>query len=108
MRLDRGEVTLRLRVDQAPERVRPVDRMIGRELEEPAARRATLVELPGRVQEAWSEPGRGRAARRIAEHRTDPLEGCFGGRRRHDERLQREIGVRLAPGKMAPELADQR
>ena len=70
--LDRREVALGLGVDQPAERVRPardrpVDRVVRGQLEEPAGRRAALVELAGRVEEARPVAGGRRAARRVAE-----------------------------------------
>ena len=60
--LERLEIARRLRVDQLAEGVRPagdraVLRMIGRELQEPADRRAALVELAGRVEETRAIAG---------------------------------------------------
>src|ERR1700754_153632 len=46
----------------------------GRELHEDAAGRASLVQLPGRVQEARAVAGRRRAARRVAQVRANLLD----------------------------------
>ena len=114
VRLDRREVALRLGVDQPAERVRPardraVDRVVGGELEEPAARRAALVELAGRVEEARPVAGGRRAAasRRGAAPGSGSSAASVAGRR-GDERLEREVRVGLAPGEMAGQLADER
>ena len=79
------------------------------ELEEPAGRRAALVELAGRVQEARAVAGRRRAARsrRGGAARIRSSAASRAGRRR-DERLEREVGVRPAPGEMPRQLADER
>ena len=75
----RREVAARLGVDELAERVRPardrpVDRVVRGQLEEPADRRAALVELAGRVQEARSVAGGRGAAGPVAEQRADPRE----------------------------------
>src|SRR6478735_91635 len=103
---DRREVPFCLGVDQAAEGVRPAgDRpvvgVVRRDLEEPADRRATLVELAGRVEEARSVAGGGGALGRVPEQGADPVHR-FGGRvGRRDERLEGEVGVRLASGFVA-------
>ena len=86
VRLDRREVAGGLGVDQLAERVRPAgDRAIGRvvrgQLEEPADRRAALVELAGRVEEARAVAGRRGATGPIAQQRPDAGEGLVAGRR---------------------------
>src|SRR4051794_25134783 len=108
---DRGEITGGLRVDERPERVRPardldVGWMIGCQLDEPADRRATLVQLAGRVEEARSVAGGGRPPRAVAQERPDPghRRVARGGGR--DERLEAEVGVPLPPRELASELAD--
>ena len=69
--LERGEVPERLRGDERAERFVPagnrqVTLRIGGELEEDAARRPALVELPGRVEEARPEAEGGGDAERVA------------------------------------------
>ena len=85
MRLDGGEVAGRLGVDELAEGVRPardrdVGRMVRGQLEEPADRRAALVELAGRVQEARAVAGGRGAAGPVAEQRPDPGDGLVAGR----------------------------
>src|SRR6478672_6361966 len=111
--LDRREVALGLGVDQAAERVRPardrpIVRVVRGELEEPADRRAALVELAGRMEEARPVAGGRGAVGRVAEHRADPIHGFRGRVGRRDERLEGEVGVRLAPGEVPGKLADDR
>ena len=111
MRFDGAEVARGLGVDELAEGVRPardveVGRVVGGQLEEPADRRAALVELAGRVQEARAVAGRGRALRPIAEQRPDAGEGLVAGRRRGDERLEAEVGVGAAPGEVPGQLPD--
>ena len=103
--LDGGEVARGLGVDELAEGVRPVgDRAVARvvrgQLEEPADRRAALVELAGRVQEARAVAGGRRPAGPVAQERPDPGDRRVARRRRGDEGLEREIGVRAcaAPG----------
>ncbi len=84
--LDRGEVAGRLGVDQLPEGVRPArDRPVGRvvrgQLDEPADRRAALVELAGRMQEARAVAGRRGPPGPVAQQRADPGHGLVAGRR---------------------------
>ena len=88
VRPEASQVAARLGVDELAERVRPagdraVDGMVRGQLEEPADRRAALVELAGRVQEARAVAGGRRPSRAISRDRPDPAE-CgvpFGGRR---------------------------
>ena len=86
VRFDGAEVARGLGVDELAEGVRPardveVGRVVGGQLEEPADRRAALVELAGRVQEARAVAGRRRALRPVAQQRPDPGEGLVAGRR---------------------------
>ena len=109
MRLDRGEVSGRLGVDElaegvGPTRDRPVDRMVRGELEEPAAGRAALVELAGRVEESRPVAGRRRSPGPVAQRRADPGDRRIRLGRWGDERLQAEVRV-VAP---ARELGGQR
>ena len=83
-----------------------VGRVVRGQLEEPADRRAALVELAGRVQEARAVAGRRRPAGPVAQERPDPREGRIPVGRRGDERLEAEVGVRAPPGEVAGELAD--
>ena len=81
MRLDGGEVAGRLGVDELAEGVRPAgDRRTSAgwsdgQLEEPADRRAALVELAGRMQEARAVAGGRGAAGPVAQQRPDAGEG---------------------------------
>ena len=111
--LDRLEVALGLGIDQLAERVgpardRPIDGVVRRQLEEPAGRRTALVQLAGRMEEARTVARGRRRAGRVAEEQADPAERLVAGGGRGDERLDREIGVRAAPGKVSPQLAGQR
>ena len=83
-----------------------VGRVVRGQLEEPADRRAALVELAGRVQEARAVAGGRRPAGPVAEERPDPGEGLVARRGRGDERLEAEVGVRPAAGEVAGQLAD--
>ena len=105
------EVAGRLGVDELAERVRPagdleVGRVVRGQLEEPADRRAALVELAGRVEEARAVAGRRRPLGRVAQQRPDPGDGVVACRGRGDERLEREIRVRAAAGEVAGQLPD--
>jgi hypothetical protein len=106
------EIALGLGIDQLAEGVRPagdgtVDRMVRGELDEPAGRWSALVELAGRMEEAWPVScGRG-AAGPAAEEGPDPGERVVAGGRRGDERLDREIGVRATSNEMPRELPDE-
>src|SRR5688572_21979342 len=111
MRLDGAEVARGLGVDELAEGVGPVrdvdvNRVVGGQLEEPADRRTTLVELAGRVQEARAIAGRGRTLRPITEQRPDAGEGIVAGRRRGDERLEAQVSVGAAPGEVPGQLPD--
>src|SRR5450759_3928057 len=110
VRLERLEVTEGLGIHQLPEAERSprdldIDRVVGRELEEPADRRAALVELARGVQEARAEPARRRATGRVAEEPTHPVHRLGPGRGRRDERLEREVRVRVRPRHVASQLA---
>ena len=99
--LDRLEVALGLGVDQPAERVGPtgdrsVDRMVRRQLDEPASRRAALVELAGRVQEARPVAGGRGVAGRVAEEGPDAGDRGVAAGGRGDERLDRQVGVGAA------------
>ena len=80
--------------------------MVRGQLEEPADRRAALVELAGRVEEARAVAGGRRAPGPVAQQRPDPGEGLVAGRRRGDERLEAEVGVGPAAGEVAGQLPD--
>ena len=82
----RREVAGRLGVDELAEGVRPagdrpVGRMVGGQLEEPADRRAALVELAGRVEEARPVAGGRGAAGPVAEQSPDARERRVARRR---------------------------
>ena len=95
MRPQRLTVAARLRVDELPERVRPVgdrsiDRVLRGELQEDAGGRAALVELAGRVQEARAV-ARGRRAARSTERGAEPGDRVIDVGRWRDERLDRDV-----------------
>ena len=75
--------------------------MVRRELEEPADRRAALVELAGRVEEARPVAGGRRAARRVA--RASPDRVAIAASRAAVGAMNawmREVGVGAAPGEV--------
>src|SRR6188768_3329655 len=97
--LERLEVARRLRIDELSEGVRPVrdgtvDRMVRGELDEPADRRAALVQLPGRMEEPRTVAEGGRTPRRVAQQAPDGGEGVVRLVGRRDERLEREVAGR--------------
>ena len=101
VRLDGGEVAGRLGVDELaegvrPARDRPVDGMVGGQLEEPADRRAALVELAGRVEEARAVAGGRRSAGRVAQERPDPGDRRIAAGVGAMNAWRREVGVRVA------------
>ena len=115
--LDKAQLQLAkdngLRVDELAEgegRVgdRPIDRVVRGQLEEPADRGAALVELTGRVEEAGAvAEGRG-AAGGVAEEAPDPERGRVDRGGGGDERLEREVALRAAPGEVGGERPDER
>ena len=93
----------RLGVDELAEGVRPCPgsagrRVVGGQLEEPAGRRAALVELAGGVEEARAVAGRRGPLRRVAQEPSRIRASAAsraGGRR--DVGLQAGVAVRLEP-----------
>ena len=85
-----------------------VGRVVRGQLEEPADRRAALVQLAGRVEEARAVAGGRRPAGPVAQQRADPGEGLVALGRRGDERLEAQVGVRPAAREVALQLARRR
>ena len=105
-------VAVRLGVDQLAERVRPArDRaivgVVGGELQEDACRGAALMELAGRVQEAWAVAG-GRGAARCRERDAELGERRVDLGRWRDERLDRHVARGFERGKRGPEKLRER
>ncbi len=106
MALEDLEIARRLGVDQVAEGVRPagdrpVDGMVGGELEEQSDRRPALVELAGRMEESGPVAGRRRLAGSIPQERPDPGNRRVAGGRLADIGLEAEVGVRLGSGQVA-------
>ena len=114
VRLDRREVALGLGVDQPAERVRPArDRPVGRDGPTSAGGTSRSARRPcGAGRSSGGSAARSRRSSRSGSRRgAGPGSGRIAASRRGrrgDERLEREIGVRLAPGEVAGQLADER
>ena len=112
MRFDGAEVALGLGVDELAERVWPA-----RDLDDRPGdpRSAGGTSRSGRHpcgagRSSGGIAGRSRPSSRcrvaVAQERPDPGDGVVASRRRGDERLEAEIGIRPAAGEMAGELPD--
>ncbi len=109
----RPVVAVGLGGDQAPEGVGGLrDREVGvgvvHDLEEQAAVGASLVELPGGVQEPGPEPHRGGDAEAVARREAQPLQRGLGLWRRGDECLDRQVAAGLGLGQEAGQRRAQR